>query len=476
MTGRSVHPPSSGPAASGQVLRFGTDGVRARAGSVLDEPAVRALGRAAAAHLGADCVVIGRDTRESGPALALALAEGLVDGGLDVTSLGVVPTPAVAHECQIDGVAGAVVSASHNPWFDNGIKLFAAGGRKLDDRVQSAIQEAWDACPRLDGPRVAPDWDDPSEETAAGRRWVEALIRWAIYEGSLDGREVARQQVDERPLAGRSLVVDCANGATSAFAADILRRLGAEVGVIHASPDGRNINEGCGSTHPDDLRAAVLQTGADAGLAFDGDGDRVIAVSDDGTLLDGDDLLAVCGIDLHDRGLLTGDTMAVTVMANLGLRRALADHGIAVHETAVGDRYVLEALEANGWVLGGEQSGHVIFRSMATTGDGLLTGIQALVAAGRAGRTLGGRVADLMVRAPQVLHAVPVSADGVTVVASMADEVTEAAAQLGSAGRVLVRPSGTEPVVRVMVEAFDAAEAAAVADRLVESVRRADRY
>jgi len=465
MIGRVVQPPSSG-----QVLRFGTDGVRARAGSVLDEPAVRALGRAAAAHLGADRVVIGRDTRESGPALARALAEGLVAGGLDVTSLGVVPTPAVAHECQIDGVAGAVVSASHNPWFDNGIKLFVAGGRKIDDRVQSAVQEAWDACPRLDDPGVAPDWDDPSEQTAGGRRWADALIRGTIDEGPLDGR-----QVDERPLAGRSLVVDCANGATSAFAVDVLRRLGAEVGVLHASPDGRNINEGCGSSHPDDLRAAVLQTGADAGLAFDGDGDRVIAVGDDGALLDGDDLLAVCGVDLHDRGLLAGDTVAVTVMANLGLRRALADHGIAVHETAVGDRYVLEALEANGWVLGGEQSGHVIFRSMATTGDGLLTGIQALVAAGRVGRTLGGRVADLMVRAPQVLHAVPVSADGVAVVASMVDEVTEAAAQLGSAGRVLVRPSGTEPVVRVMVEAFDAAEAAAVADRLVEGVRRADR-
>jgi len=405
-------------------------------------------------------VVIGRDTRESGPALGRALAEGLVAGGLDVTSLGIVPTPTVAHECQIDGVAGAVVSASHNPWFDNGIKLFAAGGRKLDDRVQSAVQEAWDACPRLDGPRVAPDWNDPSEPTAGGRRWAEALV------DSVD---------DERPLAGRSLIVDCANGATSAFAVDILRRLGAEVGVLYASPNGRNINEGCGSTHPDGLRDAVLQTGADAGLAFDGDGDRVVAVGDDGALLDGDDLLAVCGVDLHDRGLLTGDTMAITVMANLGLRRALVNHGIAVHETDVGDRYVLEALEANGWVLGGEQSGHVIFRSMATTGDGLLTGIQALVAAGRAGRTLGGRVADLMVRAPQVLHAVPVSVDGAEVVASMADEVAEAAAQLGSAGRVLVRPSGTEPVVRVMVEAFDAAEAAAVADRLVEGVRRADR-
>ncbi len=446
-------------------MRFGTDGVRARAGSVLDESAVRALGRAAAAHLGADHVVIGRDTRESGPSLARALAEGLVAGGLDVTSLGVVPTPAVAHECLRDGVAGAVVSASHNPWFDNGVKLFAAGGRKLDDRVQSAVQEGWNASPRLDDPVEVPGWADPDEPTAGGRRWADALV----------DRVVEEWVDDEWPLAGCSLIVDCANGATSAFAVEVLRRLGAEVGVLHASPDGRNINEACGSTHPDDLRAAVLQTGADAGLAFDGDGDRVVAVGDDGALLDGDDLLAVCGVDLHGRGLLVGDTVAVTVMSNLGLRQALADHGIAVHETAVGDRHVLEALEANGWVLGGEQSGHVIFLSMATTGDGLFTGIQALVAAGRAGRTLGGRVADLMVRAPQVLHAVPVSADGATIVAALVDELDEAAAQLGSAGRVLVRPSGTEPVVRVMVEAFDAAEAAAVADRLVEAVRRADR-
>ncbi|MEC8947506.1 MAG: phosphoglucosamine mutase [Actinomycetota bacterium] len=462
MTGSGVPPSAAQP------LRFGTDGVRARAGTILDEVAVRALGRAAAAHLGAGRVVVGRDTRESGPSLARALAEGLIAGGLEVTSLGMVPTPAVAYECHVDGVAGAVVSASHNPWFDNGIKLFAAGGRKLDDWVQSAVQKTWDACPRLDEPTLVPDWADPEDPTAGGRRWVDALIAGAV-EGSTE------EQGSNRPLAGWSLVVDCANGATSPFAVDVLSRLGAEVGVLHASPNGRNINEGCGSTHPDDLRAAVVDAGADAGLAFDGDGDRVVAVGDDGAVLDGDDLLAVCGVDLHGRGLLTGDTVAVTVMSNLGLRRALDAHGIAVHETPVGDRHVLEALEANDWVLGGEQSGHVIFRSMATTGDGLLTGIHALIAAGRAGRTLGGRVADLVVRAPQVLHAVPVAADGVAVVAALVDEIAEAGAELGSAGRVLVRPSGTEPVVRVMVEASDAAEAAAVADRLVDAVHRADR-
>ena len=202
---------------------------------MLDELSVRALGRAAASHLGADRVVIGRDTRESGPSLARALAEGLVAGGLEVTSLGVVPTPAVAHECHIDGVAGAVVSASHNPWFDNGIKLFAAGGHKLDDQVQSAVQETWDAYPRIEGLTLVPDWADPADPTSGGRRWVDALIA-GVIEGSTG------EQVGDHPLDGWSLVVDCANGATSSFAVDVLRRLGAEVGVIHASPNGRNLS------------------------------------------------------------------------------------------------------------------------------------------------------------------------------------------------------------------------------------------
>jgi len=456
-------------------LRFGTDGVRARAGTVLDEPAVRALGRAAAAHLGSTTVLVGRDTRESGPDLARAVAQGLAGGGAEPVSLGVVPTPAVAHACRVDGVAGAMVTASHNPWHDNGVKFFAAGGRKLDDAAQDVVQAAWDADPRIDDSRLAAApvaWVDPGDPVGGGSGWADALVAAGVADG--DSPPPGGRWPEGRPLDGCSLVVDCANGAMSPYAVDVLRRLGAEVAVLHASPDGRNINDGCGSTHPEDLRAAVIDAGAHAGLAFDGDGDRVVAVGDDGTLLDGDDLMTVCAVDLHDRGVLAGNTVAVTVMSNLGLRRALAEHGIAVHETPVGDRHVLEALDAHGWVLGGEQSGHLVFRDLATTGDGLLTGIRALVAAGRAGRTLGGRVADLMVRAPQVLHAVPVTSDGVAVVAALADEVAEAAAQLGDAGRVLVRPSGTEPVVRVMVEAFDAAEAAAVADRLVDATRRAD--
>ena len=388
--------------------------------------------------------------------MSLALAEGLSEGGLQVVSLGVAPTPAVAHVAAADGVAGAVVSASHNPWYDNGVKLFSAGGRKLDDVVQSAVQAAWDAEPRRDGGGGSSSWSDDPDGAAP---WADAVAS-SVGNGS---------------LSGLTLVVDCANGATSAFAADVLTRLGADVAVLHACPNGRNINEGCGSNHPGDLRAAVVEAGADAGLAFDGDGDRVLAVADDGSLLDGDDLLAICAIDRYQRGALPGGTVVVTVMANLGLRRTLVDHGLTVHETAVGDRYVLEALEANGWVLGGEQSGHVVFRDLATTGDGLLTGIQALDAARRSGQTLGERAAELMVRAPQVLYAVPVSSDGAAVVAAVADDLALAEAELGDTGRVLVRPSGTEPVVRVMVEAYDTAEASEVANRLVAAVERVDR-
>jgi len=419
---------------------------------------VRALGRAAADLLGSDRVFVGLDTRESGPGLSRALAEGFAAGGLDVVQLGVVPTPAVAHLAAAEGAAAAMVTASHNPWWDNGVKLFSAGGLKLDDAIQAAVQEAWDALPVLEGSPAAVGWsDDPAVEGA--QRWVDAVVG-SVRPGALDGLAV---------------VVDCANGATSGIAGPALERLGADVTVIHSEPDGRNINDGCGSTHPAALQAAVTAIGADAGLAFDGDGDRVLAVGHDGTLVDGDDLLAVIGVDRHERGLLPGSTVVVTVMANLGLRRALADNGIAVLETAVGDRYVLEALEAEGLTLGGEQSGHVIFRDLATTGDGLLTGIQALDAACRAGRTLGERVAELVVRAPQVLHSVPVERDGEALVDLLASQVATAVAELGDLGRVLVRASGTEPVVRVMVEAFDMGRASAVADHLVEAVKRADR-
>ncbi len=431
-------------------LRFGTDGVRARADTVFTESVVRALGHAAAGHLGADIVVIGHDTRASGEALSRALAEGFLEGGVEVRQLGMAPTPAVAHVAAADGIAGAVVSASHNPWTDNGVKLFAAGGHKLDDAAQVELQASWDETPGLDASgRAVP-------EPASDGRWAEAVA----------------SSVDVGALVGLTLVVDCAHGAMSTVAPAVLERLGAEVTVLNATPDGRNINHLCGSMHPEGLQRAVVDAGADAGLAFDGDGDRVVAVGADGTLLDGDHLLAACGIDLHERGLLADDTVVGTVMANLGLRRAFGACGISFHETAVGDRYVLEALEANGWTLGGEQSGHLIFRHLATTGDGLLAGIQALDAARRRGRTLGEWTTELVVKAPQVLRAVAVEGSGETVVEAMVDDIATTADLLGDEGRVVVRPSGTESVVRVMVEALDAELARRLADELCATAQR----
>jgi phosphoglucosamine mutase len=431
-------------------LRFGTDGVRARADTVLTESVVRALGRAAAGQLGADVVVIGHDTRASGEALSRALAEGFLEGGVEVRQLGMAPTPAVAHAAAVDGIAGAVVSGSHNPWTDNGVKLFAAGGHKLDDAAQVELQASWDETPGLDASgRAVP-------EPVSDDRWAEAVA----------------SSVDAGALVGLALVVDCAHGAMSTVAPVVLEHLGAEVTVLNATPDGRNINHLCGSMHPEGLQRAVVDAGADAGLAFDGDGDRVAAVGADGALLDGDHLLAACGIDLHERGLLADDTVVGTVMANLGLRRAFGACGISFHETAVGDRYVLEALEANGWTLGGEQSGHLIFRHLATTGDGLLAGIQALDAARRRGRTLGEWATELVFKAPQVLRAVAVEGSGEMVVEAMADDIATAGDLLGDEGRVVVRPSGTESVVRVMVEALDAELARRLADELCAAAQR----
>jgi phosphoglucosamine mutase len=417
---------------------------------VLTESVVRALGRAAAGQLGADVVVIGHDTRASGEALSRALAEGFLEGGVEVRQLGMAPTPAVAHAAAVDGIAGAVVSGSHNPWTDNGVKLFAAGGHKLDDAAQVELQASWDETPGLDASgRAVP-------EPVSDDRWAEAVA----------------SSVDAGALVGLALVVDCAHGAMSTVAPVVLERLGAEVTVLNATPDGRNINHLCGSMHPEGLQRAVVDAGADAGLAFDGDGDRVAAVGADGVLLDGDHLLAACGIDLHERGLLADDTVVGTVMANLGLRRAFGACGISFHETAVGDRYVLEALEANGWTLGGEQSGHLIFRHLATTGDGLLAGIQALDAARRRGRTLGEWTTELVVKAPQVLRAVAVEGSGEMVVEAMADDIATAGDLLGDEGRVVVRPSGTESVVRVMVEALDAELAHRLADELCVAAQR----
>ncbi len=435
-------------------LRFGTDGIRGRAFDELTELGVEALGAAAAVVFAPERFYVGRDTRESGPALARALHAGLASGGAEVVDLGVAPTPAVAWLAAADGVPGAVISASHNPFQDNGVKLFGPDGRKLADAQQDAVQA------QLDHPRSSPARPRTPARVRDGAALVERYVDAVI--ASLDGRT----------LTGLTLVIDCANGANSAVAPDALRSLGAEVEVIFAAPDGRNINERCGSTHPEALQQAVRHHGADAGLAFDGDADRVLAVAADGTLVDGDQMLAICAIDRAARGVLRHDTVVVTVMTNLGFRLAMHERGISVVETAVGDRYVLEALEEGGYDLGGEQSGHVIFRDLATTGDGLLTGVQLLDAVARSGRSLGALAAEAMHRLPQVLRNVRVERVDVSLVDRLRPDTARVEARLGTTGRVLVRASGTEPLIRVMVEAESAVVASAAADELVAAVGR----
>lgn len=441
-------------------LRFGTDGVRGVANVELTPELAMALGRAAARVLDAGRVgrvVIGRDTRHSGPMIEAALAAGFATEGVDVDLLGVVPTPTIAWVCAADGLPGAVISASHNPFSDNGIKLFAAGGMKLSDadeerleaQIDSLVTSGIEAQARPVGVKVG------RIHTADGQvgRWSDSIINSI-----------------SKPLRPLKVVLDCANGAASFHAPAIMHRLGLNVIVLHDTPDGRNINEESGSTHPVDLQAAVVEHDADIGLAFDGDADRVLAVDEMGELLDGDQIVALLAKDRQARGLLDGDTVVVTVMSNLGLRLALADHDIGVVETQVGDRYVLEALERGGWLLGGEQSGHIIFRDLATTGDGILTGVQMLDLLSRSSQKLSELAASAMVRFPQVLKNVRVAVKPSALVSSLSDQVSRMERDLGERGRVLVRASGTEPVIRVMVEAEDQNVAEEAASKLVEAV------
>ncbi len=441
--------------------KFGTDGVRGLANAELTPEYVLALGRAAARVLGGPRFVIGRDTRVSGPLLQAALTSGIACEGVDVVDLGVLPTPGVAALAAADGVPAAMISASHNPFFDNGIKLFAAGGRKLSDDLEVRLEaELGKEVARGGGRRVVPVGDAvgrPSVDDGSGRERYQRLVLATLGGRRLDGLRVA---------------VDCAHGAASATGPDLLRRAGADVvAVLSDQPDGTNINAGCGSTDPRALQAAVLETGADAGLAFDGDADRVIAVDHTGSVVDGDQMIAALALDRMARGALRGGTVVVTVMTNLGFHLAMAEHGVTVHTTPVGDRHVLEALDRGGWSLGGEQSGHVIFRELATTGDGVLTGLQLLDAVVRARRPLAELTGGAMMRLPQVLRNVPVAHPGGLVgAAGVWDEVKEVEAGFGDRGRVVLRGSGTEPLVRVMVEAPTQAEAEAAAARLAAAV------
>jgi phosphoglucosamine mutase len=458
------------------MLRFGTDGVRGVANAELTPELALALGRAAARVLGGDRFAVGRDTRRSGPMLEAALAAGLASEGADVTILGVVPTPEVAWWSVTEDAPAAMVSASHNPFADNGIKLFGAGGRKLSDEIEERLEHELQ---RLAGrsaaaasgmTAAAPDPasgagadGSPPTGAAVGRLLTPAHAHEgyaAAVAGSLAGRR----------LDGLTAVVDCAHGSASVIAPRVLRDLGVELTVINAEPDGVNINDRCGSTHPDDLSRTVVARGADLGIAFDGDADRVLLVDAAGALVDGDQIIALCAIDRHARGALPGDSVVVTVMANLGFRQAMQRRGIHVVETPVGDRNVLEALEDRRLSLGGEQSGHVIFRDLATTGDGLLTAVQVLDVIVRSGRSLADAAADAMTRLPQVLRNVRVARRDPALVDRLGPAVDQVESRLAGQGRVLVRASGTEPVVRVMAEAPTQADAEAAVAELVHAV------
>ncbi|WP_328606227.1 phosphoglucosamine mutase [Amycolatopsis sp. NBC_00345] len=439
---------------------FGTDGVRGLANAELTPELALSLAASAARVLAAHdrshrpIAVVGRDPRASGEMLEAAVVAGLASAGADVLRLGVLPTPAVAHLVSaLDADLGVMISASHNPMPDNGIKLFAAGGHKLPDGIEDEIEAGLSAeVVRPTGSGVG----RVSDVSDALDRYVEHLL-----------------SATPHPLAGLKLVVDCANGASSVAAPEAYRRAGAEVVALHAEPDGININEHCGSNHPDLLRAAVVEHGADLGIAHDGDADRCVAVDAAGELVDGDQIMAVLALALAEEGVLVKDTLVATVMSNLGLHLAMKANGIKVVTTAVGDRYVLEELRASGLALGGEQSGHVVLPAHATTGDGLLTALRLMARMAATGKPLA-ELAAVMNRLPQVLVNVPV-ADKAAVAASteVRDAVGEVEAELGEEGRVLLRPSGTEQLVRVMVEAPSPATAQAAADRLAGVVSAA---
>lgn len=432
--------------------QFGTDGVRGVANVDLTPDVALALGRAAAEVLGGQRAVIGRDTRRSGPMLEAALVAGYNAAGVDVELLGVVPTPTVASAARASGIGGAMISASHNPFGDNGIKLFAIGGEKLSDAVEADVQARFHELlesPHQPGPTGG---DVGVVVTGRGDKdWVDGVVG-SVESGALDGL---------------SIVVDCAHGSAHRLGPEVLTELGATITVIGAEPNGTNINDGVGSTYPQGLQRAVVEHGADAGLAFDGDADRLIAVDGSGAIVDGDHILAILAEDWRDRGRLAHDTVVVTVMTNLGFRRAMAEHDITVVDTKVGDRYVLEALALGGFSLGGEQSGHVICRELATTGDGVLAGVQLLDAVQRSGRDLAQLASAAMTSVPQVLKNVRLPRQMPSIVDDLADAVALVEADFGDEGRVLVRPSGTEPLVRIMIEHLDATTAHRVCDELV---------
>ena len=450
--------PSNGPSQGGRL--FGTDGVRGLANGLLTAELAVDLSVAAAHILGEAGVfsghrpraVVARDPRISGQFLEAAVVAGLTSAGVDVSLLGVIPTPAAAFLTGSLGAdLGVMLSASHNPMPDNGIKFLARGGIKLDDAIETAIEK-----------RLREPWDRPTGgDVGRVLRYDHAV---SDYTRHLIGTLPAR-------LDGIRVVLDCAHGAATVAGPQALRDAGADVVAINAEPDGLNINDGCGSTHLEPLQKAVVDHGADVGFALDGDADRCLAVDREGNVVDGDQILAILALAMRDAGTLHRDTVVVTVMSNLGLAQAMRQHDVEVRQTKVGDRYVLEAMKAGGYSLGGEQSGHVIMSDHATTGDGILTALHVLARMAGTGRSLA-ELADVMTRLPQVLVNVPdVDKSRAGEDPVLAAAVSEAEAELGESGRVLLRPSGTEALVRVMVEAPTADHASAVAERLAGVVR-----
>ncbi|MFG3252189.1 phosphoglucosamine mutase [Streptomyces sp. NPDC048172] len=452
---------------------FGTDGVRGVANEGLTAELALGLSVAAAhvlteARAGADAAhgeatrpvaVVGRDPRASGEFLEAAVVAGLASAGADVLRVGVLPTPAVAYLTGALGAdLGVMLSASHNPMPDNGIKFFARGGHKLPDELEDRIERLY-------------------REHAAGEAWARptgaGVGRVRDYDEGFDNYVAHLIGVLPNRLDGLKVVIDGAHGAASRVSPEAFARAGADVVTIGTDPDGLNINEDCGSTHLDGLRAAVVHHGADLGVAHDGDADRCLAVDAAGQEIDGDQILAVLSLAMKEAGQLRKDTVVATVMSNLGFKLAMEREGLALLQTAVGDRYVLEEMKRGGYSLGGEQSGHVIVLDHATTGDGTLTGLMLAARVAATGKPLG-ELAGVMERLPQVLVNVPdVDRSRVSSAPELVSAVAEAERELGETGRVLLRPSGTEPLVRVMVEAADLEQARGVAARLADVVKRA---
>jgi len=439
---------------------FGTDGVRGVANTEALSPELAfALGRAATTLFrersgGRVAAVIGRDTRRSGPMLAAALSAGICSAGGDVIDLGVITTPGVAFvTTHLKTDFGVMISASHNPAPDNGIKFFSADGYKLpdevEDQLEALVRTKPDTLPRPTGAALGSIGQSPEA--------VEAYVERLVSTG--------------RSLSGLRIVVDCGHGAAYRLSPEVLRRLGAEVIALNTAPDGININHGCGSTHPEALQEAVRAHKAHAGIAHDGDADRCIAVDENGELVDGDQIMAICALDMKARGQLPHDTLVATVMSNMGLELLMREHGVNLVRTKVGDRYVLEEMLKGGYALGGEQSGHVIFGALSTTGDGILTAVQLLSILAREQQPLSA-LAGRMQRLPQWLENVRVGRkEGWDQNPAIREAIARAEAELAGQGRVLVRPSGTEPLIRVMLEGADMAQIRQLAATIAEVIR-----